>query len=85
MTSASSAASIGEQRVLLGDPVAVAGYRREEILGLAVADGAHAEPPAMRAGADPGIIAVAPVSEVVAAFVAGAGMVADLVGRQARG
>ena len=37
----------------------------------------------MGAGADAGIFAVAPVDEVVARFGAGAGMVRDLVGRQA--
>ena len=42
----------------------------------------HAKPAAVRAGADPGIVAVAPVSEVVAAFLAAAGVVADLIGRQ---
>ena len=37
---------------------------------------------AVRAGADPGIIAVAPVSEVVAALRAGPGVVGDFVGGQ---
>ena len=39
--------------------------------------------PAMRAGADAGIFAVAPIDEVVPAFRAGPGVVGDLVGRQA--
>ena len=41
--------------------------------------------PAMRARADAGIFAIAPVDQVVAAFLAGAGVVGNLVGRQARG
>ena len=36
----------------------------------------------MRAGADAGIFAVAPIDEVVAALAAGAGVVRDFVGRQ---
>ena len=39
--------------------------------------------PAVRAGADAGIFAVAPIDEVVAALAAGAGVVRDFVGRQA--
>ena len=38
--------------------------------------------PAMGAGADADIVAVAPVDEIVARFLPGPGMVADLVGRQ---
>ncbi len=48
-------------------------------------DGAVAEPAPVRARADAGIVAVAPVSEVVAALLTGPGMVADFVERQARG
>ena len=40
------------ERRLLGDAVAVAPQRRQEILGLPVAHRAHAKPPAVRAGAD---------------------------------
>ena len=40
--------------------------------------------PAVRARPDAGIFAVAPVEQVVAAFLAGGGVVGDLVGRQAR-
>ena len=38
----------------------------------------------MRAGADPGIFAIAPVDEIMPAFGAGARMVRDLIGGQAR-
>ena len=62
-----------------------AGHSREEILGLPVAQCPPAEAAAVRAGADSGIIAVAPVSEVVAAFVARPRVVADLIGRQTGG
>ena len=85
MTSASCAASSRRQRFFLDQPVAVARDRGEEVLGLLVAHGAQARAAAVRAGADPGIIAVAPVSEVVAALGAGAGVVGDFVGGQAGG
>ena len=39
---------------------------------------------AMRAGTDAGIFVIAPIDEIVPAFGAGARMVGDLVGRQAR-
>ena len=65
--------------------MAVAGDGAEEILGLLVADGAHAGPPPVRTGTDPGVIAVAPVGQIVAALGAGAGVVGDFIGRDARG
>ena len=46
---------------------------------------ARAAAPAVRAGADAGIGAVAPVSEIVAALLAGPGVVGDFVGGQAGG
>ena len=46
--------------------------------------GAAAGQPAVRAWADAGIVAIAPVDEVVPALGAGAGVVGDLVGRRGR-
>ena len=85
MTSASSAASIGESGASSAIAVAVARKSGEEVLGLAVPHGAHPEPAAVRAGADAGIIAVAPVSEVVPALLAAPRVIADLVGGHPRG
>ena len=72
MTSASSAASIGDSGASSAMPWPLRRKRGQEILGLAVADGAHPKPAAVRAGADAGIIAIAPVGEVVAALLAAA-------------
>ena len=57
----------------------------EEILRLAVPLRRHSGSPSMRAGPDADIILVAPVSEVVAAFLPGGGVVADFVGGKAGG
>src|SRR4051794_18932963 len=46
---------------------------------------AHPEAAAMRARADAGIVAIAPVSEIVPAFLARTRMVADLIGRHPGG
>ena len=45
----------------------------------------HAAAAPVRPGADPGVILVMPIGEVVAALLAGTGVVGDFVGRQARG
>ena len=81
ITSASSAASPGLKRFFLDDAMAVAPEAGQEVLGFAMADGALAQPASVRSGPDAGVIAVAPVGEVVAAFLAGARVIADLIGR----
>ena len=70
---------------LFGNSIPVSLKRGKEILGLLVPHGPHSEAPPVRARADPGIIAIAPVSEVVAAFLPEARMVADLVGGDSGG
>src|SRR5579884_3353723 len=64
--------------------MAVAPYRRKEVLGLAMADAAQAQPAPVSAGTDSGVIAVAPVSEIVPALLARARVIADLVERHSR-
>jgi hypothetical protein len=64
----------GERR-LLDDAVAVAGEGAQPVLRLLVALGGVGAAPAMGAGADAEIGPVAPVSEVVAALLAGRGVV----------
>src|SRR4029453_5824845 len=60
--------------------MAVAGDGGEEVFRLLVADGALAETTPVGARSDAGIIAIAPVSEIVAALFAGASMVGNLIG-----
>src|SRR5687768_6733201 len=62
--------------------MAVASDRGEEILWLLVADRPLAEPASMCAWPDAGIIAVAPVCEVVAALLAWPGVIGDFIGGQ---
>ena len=64
--------------------MAVAGERGAPVFGLAVALDGPPPAPAMRAGADAGVILVAPVSEIVAALLARPGMVRDFVGGETR-
>ena len=45
----------------------------------------RAAAPAVRSGADSGVILIAPVGEVVPTLIANPGMVADLIGREPRG
>lgn len=59
------------------------GNRAEKVLWFLVPHGRRAKPPAMRARSYADVVLVAPVGQVVAAFLAGAGMVAGLVGGQA--
>jgi hypothetical protein len=62
------ARSAGSEHFLFDDAVAVRRDAREPVFGLAVALRSRAEAAAVRAGADPGIVAVAPIGEVVAAL-----------------
>ena len=73
------------ERASFGDPVPLCGYRGEVVFGLAVAHGCRFAPATVGSGADAEIVLVAPVGEVVAAFLPGCGVVADLVGGQAGG
>ena len=63
--------------------MALFGQGAQVVFWLLVADGGRFEPAAMGARPDPRIVAIAPVGEVVAALLAGAGVVADLVGGKA--
>ena len=61
------------------DAITLARDRAEEILRLLVPHRRHAPAPPMRAGANPGIILIAPIGEVVAALFARACVVAGLI------
>ena len=67
------------ERLFFDQAVAVAGDGGEEVLGFLVADGAQARSSAMCAGADPGVIAIAPVGEIVARFGARVRVIGDFV------
>ena len=62
--------------------MAVARHRAQEVFRLLVPFGRHGAPPAMRPRTDPGIIAIAPIGQIMAAFLAGAGVIAGFIGRQ---
>ena len=72
------------ERFLALDPVPVARQRRQPVFGLLAPEGRQLPTPPMRAGANTYIVAVAPIGQVVAALLAGAGMVRNLIGGNPR-
>ena len=85
ISSASLACSLRPSGRSSFEAVALLRHRLQPVLGLPVPQRRVPAAPPVRAGADAGVVPVAPVGEVVAAFLARPRVVADFVGRQARG
>ena len=66
------------------DAVSVAGDRAQKVLRLLPPHAGAIQPPAVRSRADAHIVAIAPIGEIVAALLAGPGMIGHLVGGQPR-
>ena len=69
------------KRKLFDDPISGAVDSGQEVLRLAMAHRSHSKAATVRSRTDAGIIAIAPISEIVATFLAGPRMIADLVSR----
>ena len=75
------------QRLVLDHPMAVAANQAQPGFGMALARQRPAATgrgeAAMGPGSDPGIVAIAPIEQIVPALIAGRGMVGDLIGAKA--